>query len=540
MSGHFYKHWSIQSAKTVDDFNHLASVIKDNRNFEAVEKLEYGDYGLTEIAGVVKNAIQQNKKIALYADYDVDGTMSCVSWVWFFKAIGFKNYEYYIPCRFSEGYGVNLEAVKSLISRGAQLIITMDTGITANEEAAFCKSKGVDFICTDHHVIQKEKMPDSLILNPKMHPNEMYQELCGCGITFVLLRKLGKDFQITPQVWNDILALCGMATICDVVPLNGVNHKLAKMGVGALVKSNHTVLKTLRRAAGAETDLDEFDIGFRVGPRINAVGRLEHAHLVIKAFVESDCQPLIEQMSVLNDKRKLIQKEIYEEALVMAEEYRDDPILFLGGDWHIGVVGIAASKIAEKFWKPTWLFNKGELVCKGSARSVPGFDVTGACMAVDKGLFGKFGGHPAAAGYSFSPENIPEIRKQLISWSSKIKLQNPSLWESKLDVDVTLETNLLSTDILEVFDGLKPFGNGFSKPVFRVVTMIEDLKFYKNKHTAVIIRGKRGTQKIMFFNQVLDQLNIGEKTEFLVQIDKNFFAGRMQLNLFGVDFKCLS
>ena len=149
-------------------------------------------------------------------------------------------------------------------------------------------------------------MPDSLILNPKMHPNEMYQELCGCGITFVLLRKLGKEFQVSHEVWNDILALCGMATICDVVPLNGVNHKLAKMGVSALVKSNHTVLKTLRRAAGAETDLDEFDIGFRVGPRINAVGRLEHAHLVIKAFVENDCKPLIEQMSLLNDKRKLI------------------------------------------------------------------------------------------------------------------------------------------------------------------------------------------------------------------------------------------
>jgi single-stranded-DNA-specific exonuclease len=184
--------------------------------------------------------MRQTQKLALYADYDVDGTMSCVSWIWFFEAIGFKNYIHYIPCRFKEGYGVNLSAIKHLVeSERAQVVITMDTGITANEEARWCKEQGVTFICTDHHKVQPEKMPDSLILNPKMHPDAIYQELCGCGITFVLLRKIAQhltDIKIPDHIWTDILALTGMATICDVVPLNGVNHKLARMGVDALKK----------------------------------------------------------------------------------------------------------------------------------------------------------------------------------------------------------------------------------------------------------------------------------------------------------------
>src|SRR5690606_12030796 len=142
----------------------------------------------------------------------------------------------YIPCRFKEGYGLNLKAIEYLISEEkAELIITMDTGITANAEAAYCRERGVEFICTDHHKIQPEKMPDCVILNPKMHPDEMYQELCGCGITFVLLRRLAENFSVPAGLWGDLLALAGMATICDVVPLNGVNHKLARLGVNALL-----------------------------------------------------------------------------------------------------------------------------------------------------------------------------------------------------------------------------------------------------------------------------------------------------------------
>ena len=196
--GMFYKHWHMRSDKRPANTNELQDAIFQHRRFEPIDKLEYGDHGLHAAAELILDAIKQGKKIALYADYDVDGTMSCVSWLWFLRAIGHDQVLHHIPCRFSEGYGLNMQAIKKLIHEdGAELIITMDTGITANAEAAYCKSQNVDFICTDHHKIQPEKMPDCVILNPKTNPDPIYQELCGCGITFVLLRFLGKEFKLS-------------------------------------------------------------------------------------------------------------------------------------------------------------------------------------------------------------------------------------------------------------------------------------------------------------------------------------------------------
>jgi single-stranded-DNA-specific exonuclease len=277
-SGRRYKHWISQSTRVPSSPAAIAEIVRESRQFQAIERLDYGDHGLHAVLDAISAAVEQNKRIALYADYDVDGTMSCVAWIWFLQAIGYSNFVHYIPCRFKEGYGVNLDEIKHLVeSEQADVVITMDTGITANAEAQWCRERGVTFICTDHHKIQPEKMPDCLILNPKTHPEHVYQELCGCGITFVLLRKLAQHLptrKIPETVWTDILALTGMATICDVVPLNGVNHKLAKYGVDALMRSRRPVLVKLRAAASVDAT-DEKDVGFRLGPRINAVGRLE-------------------------------------------------------------------------------------------------------------------------------------------------------------------------------------------------------------------------------------------------------------------------
>ena len=396
-----FSNWVAKSPDRPANYTDLLELLKDNRGFEAVAGLQYGDHGLEAAYNAIVTAIESNKKIALYADYDVDGTMSCVSWIWFLEALGYKNYVHYIPCRFKEGYGLNVKAIEHLIdNENAELIITMDTGITANEEAKYCVSRGVEFICTDHHKVQPDKVPDGIILNPKLHPDPVYQELCGCGITFVLLRKLGKKYQIPAETWNDLLALVGMATICDVVPLNGVNHQLANLGVKALYRSARPVLKSLLEQCKVLEKVDETDVGFRIGPRINAVGRLRHANEVVEAFISDNFDELIKNMGECNEERKLIQKGIYEDANEKASNYGDSPILFLGGDWHPGVVGIAASKICEKYWRPVWLFNTEGEYCKGSARSIVGFDVTEAMMSCGD-LFHKFGGHAAAGGFSF-------------------------------------------------------------------------------------------------------------------------------------------
>jgi single-stranded-DNA-specific exonuclease len=541
--GKKFKIWQSRSADVPASYQDLTQVIKANRRFHSIDQLQYGNHGLADAVATVIRAIRNGKRIALYADYDVDGTMSCVSWIWFLRACGYENFTYYIPCRFEEGYGLNMQAMEYLIEeQRAELIITMDTGITANEEAAYCQSRGVEFICTDHHKVQIDKMPDCVILNPKFHPDEEYQELCGCGITFVLLRKLASELPISADVWTDILALVGMATICDVVPLNSVNHRLANLGVSALLRSRRPVLRRLREACSLMESLDEKDVGFRIGPRINAVGRLRHARSVIEAFVGDNPEPLIQYMGECNEERKMIQKRIVDEAMQAAEAYKDEPVLFLGGDWHPGVVGIAASKVAERFWKPTWLFQRNGDGCKGSARSIPGFDVT-EVMGVAGHLFDKFGGHKAAAGYSFALEQEEAIRAELSREASRLRQEQPDIWQSKIAFDCEIPLALTELDLAESLERLKPFGHGFEEPLFCLEAPIKQVRFYRDKltgeprHTAVTIQRHDGReQKIMYFNEVFEELEFMSQARFLVSAGKNHFRGETHLSLIGRDW----
>jgi single-stranded-DNA-specific exonuclease len=549
--GRKFRRWVPRSGgdarpETPDSVDALQRLLLANRHFDPVTELRYGDHGLERAVDVIYAAMQAGKRIALYADYDVDGTMSCVSWIWFFEAAGFKNYVHYIPCRFKEGYGLNLAAVKHLIDdEKAELVLTMDTGITANEEAAYCRSRGVEFVCTDHHVIQPDKMPDCVVLNPKMHPDPHYQELCGCGITFVALRRLAERLKLDPEktrpLWTDLLALAGMATICDVVPLNPVNHRLARLGVDAIAKSKRPVLRVLREAASLQEKVDESSVGFRLGPRINAVGRMAHADLVVRAFVDNDPGPLVEAMGECNEERKRIQRSIVADA--MAQGAREDgPVLFLGGDWHSGVVGIAASKIAEHFWKPTWLFQRKEGICKGSARTIPGFDVT-AAMGAAKDLFKKFGGHKAAGGFTFAEENEGAIRERLREYALDAQKSDATLWESRAEYDCVLDASLCTLNAAAPMERLRPFGQGFPEPVFRFSGDIVRADFLKDKqtgeprHTAVTVAlGSGRAVRVLFFSEVFHELHQWKSASFLGRFSINEFRGERKLEMFGVDF----
>lgn len=538
--------WSPLTDKIPSVTDELVQVIWSNRSFEPINRLEFGDHGLERIAQALYTSIKKKQKIALYADYDVDGTMSCVSWIWFLNAIGFTNYTHHIPCRFSEGYGVNLAAIKHLIhAKHADVIITMDTGITANEEAAYCKEHDVLFICTDHHKIQPEKMPDSLILNPKLNPDARYQELCGAGITFVLLRRLGRLFGVPGdhQIWTDVMALVGMATICDVVPLGSVNHRLAKLGIEALNRSQRPILQKLRMSS-QESSGDEVDVGFRLGPRINAVGRLEHADIIISAFIEEDPTELIEYMSECNERRKKIQDGIVKEAQTLAKFEDSSPIVFLGGDWHPGVVGIAAAKIAEAFWKPTWLFQMKDGVCKGSARSIRGFDVTEAMMSCKK-LFLKMGGHAAAGGFTFEAAKFDEIKKGLELFARKKKELNPELWTPTISFDCEIPGSLVSFETLERLQELRPFGNSFEEPKFLITGYLRDQTYLPDKitkqsrHTILSLEtpDDRTCKRIIFFNRVIDRIELGTRTSVLSVLGKNTFRNKTEIQLKGLDVK---
>ncbi len=540
--GQRFIHWNCRNEAVPRNADQLRAQLLANRSYQPVARLEYGDHGLQAAEEAILSAIRANQRIALYADYDVDGTMSCVCWIWFLKAIGYTNFTHYIPCRFREGYGLNMEAIRHLIeNEKVQVVLTMDTGITANEEAAYCRAQRVRFICTDHHHIQPEKMPDCVVVNPKQHPDPNYQELCGCGITFVLLRRLANHYPVPPELWTDLLALTGMATICDIVPLNGVNHKLAKTGVEALMKSQRPILTKLRTACATQENLDEKDVGFRLGPRINAVGRLEHAHIVVEAFIGEEPDPLILQMEKANQQRQLLQASIVKEARQAAEKQLHAPILFLGGDWHPGVVGIAASKLAEEFWRPVWLFQRTEGVCKGSARSIEGFHVT-AAMSAASSLFNKFGGHQMAGGFTFDTKNEAAIQQELSNYAVSQQQLHPHLWESRITYDCPLTLDWLHLGLADVLDDLKPYGNSFSEPRFCIEADVIRTDFYRDKmsgqprHTAVTIASSAGRQKIMFFNQVVTQLAEPCRARFIVSASRNTFRGETSLSLVGHDF----
>lgn len=541
--GHRFIHWNSRSTTSPKSHEELRNLLLANRAHQPVTRLEYGDHGLQAAETAIVEALRSNQRIALYADYDVDGTMSCVCWIWFLKAIGYTNFTHYIPCRVREGYGLNIDAVRHLIeNEKVQVLLTMDTGITANREAAYCREQNVTFICTDHHHIQPDKMPDCIVVNPKQHPDPQYQELCGCGITFVLLRRLAHHFTVPNELWTDLLALTGMATICDIVPLNGVNHKLAKSGVEALSRSRRPVLAKLRIACAMLEGLDEKDVGYRLGPRINAIGRLEHADTVIQAFIGENPDPLIAQMENANQQRQLLQASIVKEAREEARKHLNAPVLFLGGNWHPGVVGIAASKLVEEFWRPVWLFQRTEQLCKGSARSIEGFHVTEA-MQSGADLFQKFGGHQMAGGFTFAAANEASIRQALMNFSRDHQKTQPHLWESKIHYDCFLTHDWLNLGLAEVMDGIKPFGNSFEEPRFCIEADLIRTDFYKDKqtgqprHTAVTIASATGRQKILFFNQVFTQLIETRRAHFIVSATRNTFRGETTLSLIGHDFR---
>ena len=543
--GKKYDNWLTQNKNVITSLDQLSQMIIQQRKFSEIDKLSFNDKSLDAAFSLILNAINTKKKIALYGDYDVDGTMSCVSWIWFLRSINYNHFTYYIPNRQTEGYGVNLKAIQDLVKKEhVDLIITMDCGITANKEAAWCKENNVDFLCTDHHEIQPDNMPDCTILNPKLHPDPLYQQLCGCGITFVLLRRLGQSFSVPHELWIDLLALAGMATICDMVPLNVINHKIAKLGVNALKNSNRVILQRLLEVCSLnEKEVNETDVGFRLGPRINAVGRLDHGHKIVRAFIHNDIEPLLTYMNTCNEDRKKIQFQIINEAMSSINDSSNDPLVFMGGHWHVGVVGIAASRVVEETWKPAWLYSKKDDIYRGSARSIPGFDITKAMSSISH-LFISYGGHKGAGGFAFHRTQESHIRKGLQDYINTSKKEQPSdIWKSSITYDCEIDTTLLTLNLVHLLDKFRPFGYGFPEPLFLIRAKIHHVRFYhdkvtkEKKHTAVTIKTSHtSTQKIIFFNAVYTELKQDKKALFLVTINKNYWQKRVSVSLIGSDY----
>lgn len=421
-------------------------------------------------------AIDQNQKILVYGDYDADGVTSTTILVNTLKELG-AHVGWYIPNRFSEGYGPNEMAFKNAHEEGISLIITVDNGIQGHDEIQMVQDLGVDVIVTDHHEIGRT-MPNAYAIVHPMHPKFDYpfKYLCGAGVAYKLAQKLLDE----PPVY--FLGLVAIGTVADLVSLTDENRALVKKGLEVLNDHCPPSIKAILSQAGYSDSITEETIGFIIGPRLNAVGRLEDAGLAAELLMtdsDKEAEFLAEQVEFFNQERKDIVSQITEEALAAAEIQVNQGSKFLllaQPDWHEGVLGIVASKIVETYSLPTLILNidEGQNHAKGSARSIEQVSMF-EILNAHTDLITKFGGHHMAAGITMPIENVDSLRNGLNDWMEQ--LASTTSLEPRKKVDVKIDESDITIKNIQDIQRLRPFGTDFSSPCFE----LEDITVNQSK-----------------------------------------------------------
>jgi single-stranded-DNA-specific exonuclease len=407
----------------------------------------------------IANAILTNQKIVLVGDYDVDGVSSTAIVVDFFRQVPYE-LEAIIPNRFTDGYGVSPKILERI---EADLIITVDNGITATEAAEICKARGIDLIITDHHT-PSENLPDAYaIVDPKLPQCEYpFKEICGAQVAWLVLAIVKKelDLKIDMKQFLDILAI---AIIADVMPLIDINRTLVKEGLKYIMHSPRPSSKIIRDFLN-KSQINSEDIGFLIAPRINSAGRLEDASIALNFYTATDTNSAyhhFELLGKLNELRKETEAQTTQIAFTQVNS-NEDVLVIAGEEWHEGVVGIVASRLVDKFSKPAIVLSISGDDAKGSARSIGNVDIYGL-IKENEHLLTKFGGHKMAAGLGLKSDNI-EAFKNAVNQSAK-KLSKEDFFP-KESLNGILETDEIDNEILDIFEHFEPFGEANTRPSF--------------------------------------------------------------------------
>ena len=419
----------------------------------------------------LNKAMGKKERILVYGDYDVDGT-TAVALVYKFLQQFYSNIDYYIPDRYNEGYGVSEKGIDYAYETGVKLIIVLDCGIKAIEEIAYAKEKGIDFIICDHHV-PDEALPDAVaILNPKRADSTYpYEHLSGCGVGFKLMQAFainnGIDFhQLTP-----LLDLVAVSIASDIVPIMGENRVLAYHGLKQLNSNPSVGLKAIIDICGlSEKDINMSDIVFKIGPRINASGRIQNGKEAVELLTEKDFSTALEKASQINqynETRKDLDKSMTEEANRIVDKLdglaNRRSIVIYNADWHKGVIGIVASRLTEIYYRPAVVLTRTDQLATGSARSVSGFDVYKAIEHC-RDLLENFGGHTYAAGLSMKVENVEKFTQRFEQYVSDHIL--PEQTSATIDIDAQLDFRDITPKFFSDLKKFNPFGPDNHKPVF--------------------------------------------------------------------------
>ena len=524
----------------------------------------------------IKKALDEKEKITVYGDYDVDGVTSVCTLYLYLKSLG-ANVEYYIPNRSGEGYGVSVSAIDSIKEGGTKLIITVDTGITANDEVTYAKSVGVDFLITDHHECRLDLPEATAVINPH-RPDCSYpfKELAGVGVVFKLIcayeefRSGDTRMKSTLRIIKEYADLVAIGTIADVMPIKEENRIIVKYGLNMIENTNRIGLAALIDVSSNKQDSrhnDRFDrnrkkrktkitssfIGFTLAPRINAAGRVRSATIAVELFLSekySDAVKIAEQLCSANKERQAEENKIMQEAYdkIEALDIKNNPVIVLNADdWHHGVIGIVSSRITEKYSRPSILVSfdgndeDGEIlenVGKGSGRSIKGMNLVDALCYCSEHLV-KFGGHELAAGLSVTREQLPLFIKKINEFARANLSEEDMVPVIEADCEIEFaDASLALADSLQL---LEPYGVANPVPQFimRNVSVAEVSGVSDNKHTRLTLTDGKTSISAMYFSNSPQDLGIfaGDKVDILFNIGVNEWLDRKSVQLIIRDIK---
>ena len=507
--------------------------------------------GMTDAVKRLLRAIDDQEPILIYGDYDVDGTTGTAVLLRALRMLG-ATAGYHVPHRFTEGYGIRQDALEKAVSEGYQLVVSVDCGITAHEPLIWAQAHGLDIIVTDHHLPDADEgaPPALAVLNPNQHGCDYPDKnLAGVGVAFKLIHALFRERGREAQV-PGFLKMVAIGTVADVAKLVGENRAIVTLGLADLPRARNHGLRALIEIAGCgdEAEMTAYDLGFRIGPRINAAGRMDAARAVVELFSaksKEEARHLAEHLDTRNSERKEAQREIFNRAVEEFEngaerESQTHAAVIAGDGWHRGVIGLAASKIAERLNRPCVVISLEGDVGHGSARSIEAYHLFDGLTAC-RDLLEKFGGHSHAAGLSIRRGQIPEFRRRLNEHAASCLTEQDLV--PTLNIDAEVQPRELSFQLSQELGALEPFGAGNPRPVFatRGFRVLSEPQIIKEQHLKLRVAGENNRPFEAIWWRGLEESEqvprANQRIDLAYELEVNRWNGEVKLQLNVKDMK---
>ena len=493
----------------------------------------------------IKEAINNKEKILIYGDYDVDGVASTALLTNFLRQRT-NNIFPYIPDRGTEGYGVSVNGIKKAIKKQVSLIISIDCGIKALQEVEYAKKNNIDFIICDHHLPESE-IPNAIaVLDPKrIDCKYPFKELCGCGIGFKLIQALSLEWNMDTQKLINYLDLVSLATVADQVPLYDENRIITYLGLEQINTNPRPGIKALLSDFKGD-EISTSTLVFKLSPKVNAAGRMKHASLALELLMCEKLEHTVnlsEQISSINIERREEDKKTTEEALIQIKQKEEESFsstLVHNDNWHPGIIGIVASRLIEKYYRPTIVLTKKGQYYIGSARSINGFDIYKALKKCSN-LLEQFGGHKYAAGLKLHESKLKLFRSEFEKFSNKNISEKQKTKTLIYDLEISLSE--LNLKFFKIIEQMEPFGPNNLKPIFcsrNCVTTSETRAVGNdNNHLQLFIKSKNKIYKGIAFDRgdLLNKINESKGFDILYSVEKNTWNGNIELQLIIMDLK---